>query len=92
MPVYLYSPAFVRTGSKGFEAIDHFGGVMVRGHRGGRGVWTRWYLRFDKDQIYEENDKVVLNVFVAEAPTLATHRQPDVVTARLVPCTRILRP
>lgn len=44
------------------------------------------YLRLDQDQIDKQNDKVVLDIFVTEAATVLAHRQPDVVSGRLVTC------
>lgn len=50
------------------------------------------YLWLDQDQVDEEHDKVMLDVLVAEAAAVAAHCQADVVAARLVARTRVLRP
>jgi hypothetical protein len=50
------------------------------------------HLRFDQDQIDEQNHKVMLDIFVAEPPAVLAHRQPDVVAARGIPRARVLRP
>jgi hypothetical protein len=38
-------------------------------------------LGLDEDEVDEEDDKVMLDVLVAEAAAVATHGQPDVVPA-----------
>lgn len=43
------------------------------------------HLRLDQDQVDEQDDVVMLDVFVAEAPAVLADREPDVVAARLVP-------
>lgn len=45
---------------------------------------TATHLRLDQDQIDEQNDVVMLDVFVAEAPAVLADREPDVVAARLI--------
>ena len=37
-------------------------------------------LGLDEDEVYEEDDKVMFDVLVAETTTVAAYRQPDVVT------------
>lgn len=49
-------------------------------------------LGLDEDEVDEEHHEVVLDILVAEAPALLAHRQPDVVSARRVPGSRVLRP
>lgn len=44
------------------------------------------YLRFDQDEINEEYDEVMLDIFVTEAAAVLAHRQSDVVSSRLVTC------
>lgn len=49
-------------------------------------------LGLDEHQVDEQHYVVMLDVFVAEAPAVAAHRQPDVVAARLVARARVLCP
>lgn len=42
------------------------------------------HLWFDQDQIDKQDDVVMLDIFVAEAPAVLADREPDVVAARLV--------
>lgn len=42
------------------------------------------YLWLDQDEIYEEHDKVMLDIFVAEPAAVLADRQADVVATRLV--------
>jgi len=41
-------------------------------------------LGLDKDEVDEQDDKVVFDVLVAEAAAVLAYRQPDVVSARFV--------
>lgn len=50
------------------------------------------YLWLDQDQVYEKNDKIMLNVFIAEATAVATNSQSNIVSAGLVSCSGILGP
>lgn len=50
------------------------------------------HLRLDEDEVDKDDDKVVLDILVAEPAAVATDRQPDVVPAGPVAGTRVLRP
>lgn len=43
-------------------------------------------MGLDEDEVDEDDDKVVLDILVAEAAAVFTHRQTDVVAAGLVTC------
>ena len=49
-------------------------------------------LGLDEDQVDEQDDEVVLNIFIAEAPTVPTHGEPYVVPAGFVAGAGILCP
>lgn len=73
-------------------SVDLFGASVTCLPRGPVGRGGTGYLGLDEDHIDEEHDKVMLDILVAEATTVLTHRQPDVVAAARVPRPRVLRP
>lgn len=42
------------------------------------------YLRFDQNQVYKQHDKVMLDIFVTEAPTVLAYCKSHSMTGRLV--------
>lgn len=49
-------------------------------------------LRLDEDEVDKDDDKVMLNILVAELAAVATNGQPDIVSAGLVTRARVLGP
>ncbi len=42
------------------------------------------YLRFDQNQVYKQHDKVMLDIFVTEAPTVLAYCKSHSMAGRLV--------
>lgn len=53
---------------------------------------SQTHLWLDQNQVDEQHDKIMLDIFITKVPAVATHRQPDVVAARLIARARVLRP